>query len=74
MSKRFGGYVNANGLRVHYQRTGGDGKPVVVFNHGALDSGTCWTPAVSALEDDFDCIMVDARDHGKNNMWGEKPL
>jgi N-formylmaleamate deformylase len=57
------GYVNANGIKMHYYRTGGD-KPQVVFNHGAGDNGLCWTRVVKQLEADYDCILVDGRGHG----------
>ena len=57
------GYVNANGIRVHYYRTGGD-KPQVVLNHGAMDDGLCWTRVAKELEQDYDVIMFDARGHG----------
>jgi pimeloyl-ACP methyl ester carboxylesterase len=60
------GYVDANGLSIHYYRTGGD-KPKVVFNHGAGDDGLCWTHVVRELEADYDCILVDARGHGKTS-------
>jgi len=56
-------YVNANGLSIHYYRTGGE-KPVVLFNHGAGDDGLCWTRVVKELESDYDCLMIDARGHG----------
>jgi pimeloyl-ACP methyl ester carboxylesterase len=64
MSAWSDGIVSANGLSIHYYRTGGD-KPVVVFNHGAGDDGLCWTRVVKELEADYDCIMVDGRGHGK---------
>jgi len=57
------GYVNANGLSIHFYRTGGD-KPKVIFNHGAGDDGLCWTCVVKELEADYDCILIDARGHG----------
>jgi len=57
------GYVNANGIRVHYYRTGGY-KPQVVLNHGAMDDGLCWTRVAKALEANYDVIMLDARGHG----------
>ena len=57
------GYVQANGVRLHYYRTGGD-KPQVVLNHGAFDDGLCWTRVAKELEDDYDVIMFDARGHG----------
>ena len=55
--------VQANGLRLHYTRTGGD-KPPLVLAHGFSDAGLCWTPVARALEGDYDVIMVDARGHG----------
>jgi N-formylmaleamate deformylase len=59
-------YINSNGRKIHYYRTGGD-KPKVVFNHGAGDDGLCWTHVVKELENEYDCIMVDARGHGKSS-------
>jgi N-formylmaleamate deformylase len=55
--------VVANGIRIHYSRTGGD-KPPLVLSHGATDSGLCWTRAARALESDYDVILPDARGHG----------
>jgi len=57
--------VQANGLRLHYTRTGGD-KPPLVLAHGFSDDGLCWTPVAHALERDYDVIMVDARGHGQS--------
>ena len=59
------GTVNANGLRIHYTRTGGD-KPVVVMNHGLGDDGLCWTHVAKQLEPEYDLILPDARGHGKS--------
>lgn len=53
----------ANGLRVHYLRTGG-AKPPIVFLHGLSGGGAAWTPIARALEADFDVVMPDARAHG----------
>jgi predicted dehydrogenase/pimeloyl-ACP methyl ester carboxylesterase len=55
--------VAANGIRIHYHRTGGD-KPPIVLCHGFSDNGLCWTPVVRVLEPDYDVIMMDARGHG----------
>jgi len=65
MSRWFDGYVIANGIRIHYYRTGGN-KPQVVINHGAGDDGLCWTRVVSDLEKEYDVILPDARGHGKS--------
>jgi pimeloyl-ACP methyl ester carboxylesterase len=57
------GYVQANGIKVRYTRTGGD-RPPLVLNHGSTDNGLCWTPLAQALEADYDVVMPDARGHG----------
>ncbi|MEN9937342.1 MAG: hypothetical protein RLZZ387_3921 [Chloroflexota bacterium] len=58
--------VEANGIRLHYTRTGGD-KPPVLLTHGFSDDGLCWTPVAKALEADYDVIMLDARGHGHSD-------
>jgi N-formylmaleamate deformylase len=65
MSNWQSGDVQANGLRLHYTRTGG-AKPAVVLAHGFSDDGLCWTPVAKALQADYDVIMVDARCHGQS--------
>lgn len=57
------GYVLANGIRIHYWRTGGD-KPVMLMAHGSSDNGLCWTNLAKELQGDYDIIMADARGHG----------
>ncbi len=57
------GYVMANGIRIHYWRTGGD-KPVLLMAHGSSDDGLCWTNLAKELVQDYDIIMADARGHG----------
>lgn len=57
------GFVIANGIRIHYWRTGG-AKPPLVLAHGSSDNGLCWTNLAKELTDDFDIIMFDARGHG----------
>lgn len=66
MSQWLDGYVTANGLKLHYYRTGGD-KPQVILNHGVADDGLCWTHITKELESDYDVIMTDARGHGKSD-------
>lgn len=64
------GFVIANGIRIHYWRTGGD-KPPMVLAHGSSDNGLCWTALAKELEDDYDVIMPDARGHGLSDPGGE---
>ena len=56
-------YVNANGIKIHYQRTGGD-KPPIVLAHGFSDNGPCWVALAPMLRENYDVIMYDARGHG----------
>jgi pimeloyl-ACP methyl ester carboxylesterase len=63
MAEWFSGDLIANGIRIHYYRTGGN-KPPLVLSHGATDDGLCWTRVTRALEADYDVIMPDARGHG----------
>jgi pimeloyl-ACP methyl ester carboxylesterase len=58
------GVVGANGIRIHYSRTGG-AKPQVVLAHGAGDDGLYWTRVAMVLEDTYDVVMPDARGHGR---------
>jgi len=59
------GICEANGIDVHYCRTGGN-KPPVVLLHGLTANGACWTPLAQALEGDYDVVMPDARGHGNS--------
>lgn len=68
MTRWTAGSIDANGINLHYYRTGGD-KPPLVLAHGLTDNGLCWAPLVRTLETDYDCIMVDARGHG----WSAAP-
>lgn len=61
------GDVVANGVRLHYYRTGGD-KPAVVLSHGYTDSGLCWSQLASDLEADYDVVMYDLRAHGRSDV------
>ena len=56
----------ANGIHIHYLRTGG-AKPPLVMLHGLIGSGACWTPIARALAHDFDVITPDARGHGDSS-------
>lgn len=65
MTEWFEGYVQANDLNIHYHRTGGNQKPVLILLHGVMDNGLGWIPVARDLQERFDVIMTDARGHGK---------
>jgi pimeloyl-ACP methyl ester carboxylesterase len=57
--------VEANGIRLHYLRSGGD-KPPLVLAHGFSDSGACWASLIRVLTRDWDVVACDARGHGQS--------
>jgi len=57
------GTVPVSGGLLAYHRTGGDGPPLVL-SHGLTDNGLCWSRLATALEGEFDVVMLDARGHG----------
>ncbi len=59
------GVCDANGVAIHYLRTGGAEQPLVLL-HGLMGSGACWSPLARALEDEYDVVMPDARGHGSS--------
>jgi pimeloyl-ACP methyl ester carboxylesterase len=59
------GYVVANGIRIHYWRTGAPGdRPPLVLAHGSSDDALVWVPLAKQFQDRYDVIMFDARGHG----------
>lgn len=58
-------FVECNGIRLHYTRTGGDHPPLVLA-HGITDDGLCWSRLATELAPEYDVIMVDARGHGRS--------
>jgi N-formylmaleamate deformylase len=60
------GISEANGVRIHYLRTGGR-KPPLVLLHGLAGNGACWTPLARSLESEYDVVMPDARGHGSSS-------
>ena len=66
----------ANGIDIHYLRTGGAAaanKVPVVLLHGLTGSGACWSPLARALEAEFDVVMPDARGHGNSSTPANAP-
>ena len=61
------GSCEANGINIHYTRTGGS-KPPLILLHGLTANGACWTPLAHIIEGDYDVIMPDARGHGKSSV------
>ena len=60
------GDIDADGVRLHFYRTGTGGQPPVVLVHGFSDNGLCWSRVARLLETAFDVVMIDARNHGRS--------
>jgi N-formylmaleamate deformylase len=56
--------VNADGVRINVYRTGRREASPLVMAHGLGDDARCWWRVAAALENDFDIVMIDARNHG----------
>jgi N-formylmaleamate deformylase len=62
--------VDADGVNIHVHRAGRPDRPPLVLAHGLSDSGCCWWRVAQAFENDFDIVMIDARNHGKSGTAG----
>ncbi len=60
------GILEVSGGHLAYQRTGGEGR-ALVLSHGLSDNGLCWSRLAAALAPEFDVIMLDARGHGESS-------
>jgi N-formylmaleamate deformylase len=67
------GDVDVGEVQIHFYRTGQGDKPALVLAHGFSDNGLCWSRVASALQDDFDIVMVDARNHGQSSRASLTP-
>lgn len=59
----YGAHVNANGIRQHYLRFGGRGRPILLVP-GITSPAVTWGFTAEALADDFDVYVVDVRGRG----------
>ena len=66
MTNWLSAFCTANGIQIHYTRTGGS-KPPLILLHGLNANGDCWSAQARAFEIEYDVIMPDARGHGKSS-------
>ncbi|MFK7802034.1 MAG: alpha/beta fold hydrolase [Anaerolineae bacterium] len=57
-------YVNHNGVQIHYV-VEGSGEPIL-FLHGIAGTVDSWGGISAVLKDNFQCIRMDARGHGRS--------
>lgn len=63
-------YADANGIRLYYEDTGGQGPPVVL-SHGFFMDHEMFAPQVAALGDTYRIVTWDERGHGDTQGAGE---
>ncbi|RAQ94327.1 alpha/beta fold hydrolase [Thermogemmatispora tikiterensis] len=71
MSQWTEGTIEANGIRIHYTRTGDQQRRSILLLHGLTDNGRCWSRAATELATSYDVIMPDARGHGQSSLSAE---
>lgn len=59
------GWVDRNGLRLHYLDWGGSGPPVLLL-HGGSAHARWWDFVVPHLAERFRCVALDLRGHGES--------
>jgi pimeloyl-ACP methyl ester carboxylesterase len=59
------GWVDCNGLRLHYLDSAGSGPPVLLL-HGGSAHAHWWDFVIPALADRFRCVALDLRGHGES--------
>ncbi len=69
MDKYTDGFIEINGVNLHYYRTG-SGDQTVILLHGASDNAMCWKPTADLLAEEYDVIMPDAQGHGLSDRLG----
>ncbi|MDJ1431224.1 alpha/beta hydrolase [Halostagnicola sp. A-GB9-2] len=57
--------LEVGGVRLHYYRSGGEGRPLVVA-HGITSDGRSRLPLFEPLATEYDVIAYDARGHGRS--------
>jgi pimeloyl-ACP methyl ester carboxylesterase len=63
-------FIDVRGQRLHYEDTGGAGRPIV-FSHGLLMDASMWNAQVQALRSSYRCITWDERGHGQTGEASE---
>ncbi|MBX3026250.1 alpha/beta hydrolase [bacterium] len=61
------GWVEVNGLRLHYLEWGAADRPPVLFLHGGSAHAHWWDFVIPLLADRFRCLALDLRGHGESS-------
>ena len=67
----YGGQVQANGIRQHYLRYGGEGKPALLLIPGITSPAITWGFVAERLGQQYDTYVVDVRGRGLSSTGPE---
>lgn len=68
------GWVDANGLRLHYLDWGNPEAPDVLLLHGLQDCAALWATFASSIRDRYHVVALDHRGHGDSPRAGSYPI
>lgn len=57
-------FINLNGVTLHYQTIGAEGKPALVFSNSLGTDFRIWRDLIVRLAGDFSILVYDKRGHG----------
>lgn len=57
-------HIRANGVNLHYELTGPEGAPVIVFAHSIGATMAMWDAQIAAFAGRYRCLRYDTRGHG----------
>ena len=60
--------LEASDARIHYEFSGPDGAPVLVFSNSLGTNLSMWDPQVAGLSQDFRILRYDTRGHGGSTV------
>ena len=61
------GFVQVNGVRLHYREWGDPGAPDLLLVHGWTGFGASWVGVATAFQDRYHIIAPDHRGHGESD-------
>lgn len=68
------GIVQADDLTIHYYRASEQNRPAILFLHGIMDRGLCWTPVGHDLEARYKVVQSRGAGHNIHRDCYQKTL
>ncbi|TXT63922.1 MAG: hypothetical protein BAJALOKI3v1_290026 [Promethearchaeota archaeon] len=62
--------IKIEGIKIHLHKSNNNKQPII-FLHGAMDNGLCFSPIAEKFNEDYRVIMPDLRGHGLTDTLDE---